>query len=225
MKNFILICSLLLSATVFAVEDKQGLFSGRISRINPEGALLRMKIDFVNMKYINKKDKIEFWDQRNDRYRCKGIVVGKSNDYVLMKVPDMGLCQQRIGLAPGSYLYMYSQDLINNIKMGGELIDVLLKKRLALQGKLGFYKKELDINIEKVNAVNLRYKTLRDKLELEWRNELQNLDEDNANSLQNYKQLEIQVADVDKKLEVYRIGNENLTVDRWALDPRLYYKK
>ena len=73
--------------------------------------------------------------------------------------------------------------------------------------------------------MNLRYKTLRDKLELEWRNELQNLDEDNANTLQNYKQLEIQVAEVDKKLEIYRIGDENLTVDRWALDPRLYYKK
>lgn len=221
----LLAATLLMSAMSTDTDRKAGLFSGRISKINIEGALLRVKIDFVNMKYVNKRDKIEFWDQRTDRYRCKGVVVGKSNDYLLMKVPDIDLCSHRIGMTPGTYLYLFSQDLVNNLQMGKELTDILLKKRLALQGKMGFYKKELDINIEKVNAVNLRYKTLRDKLELEWRNELQNLDEDNANTLKNYKQLELQVSEVDKKLEMYRIGDENLTVDRWALDPRLYYKK
>ncbi|GAB4009459.1 MAG: hypothetical protein Fur0010_00020 [Bdellovibrio sp.] len=227
MSRFIIILFsfLVMGATKPSDEKQNGLFSGRISRVNISGALMRVKIDFVNMKYINKRDKVEFWDQRTDRYRCKGVVVGKSNEYVLLKVPDIDLCSQRIGMAPGTYLYLFSQDLVNNIKMGRELVDVLLKKRLALQGKMGFYKQELDINIEKVNAVNLKYKTLRDKLELEWRNELQNLDEDNAETLKNYKQLELQLSEVDKKLEAYRIGEDNLAVDRWALDPRLYYKK
>lgn len=221
----LLMIPFLMSATLNPSDKELGLFSGRISKVNVQGALLRVKIDFINMKYINKRDKVEFWDQRTDRFRCKGVVVGKSNEYLLMKVPDIELCSQRIGMANGTYLYLWSQDLVNNLKMGQELVDILLKKRLALQGKMGFYKQELDINIEKVNAVNLKYKTLRDKLELEWRNELQFLDEDNANSLKNYKQLELQLSEVDKKLETYRIGNENLTLDRWALDPRLYYKK
>ena len=38
-----------------------------------------------------------------------------------------------------------------------------LKKRLALNSKLLGNQKELDNHIEKVNAVNLRYKVIRDK--------------------------------------------------------------
>ena len=36
-------------------KTRDGFFSGRISRINTEAALLRIKINFTNSKYLNKK--------------------------------------------------------------------------------------------------------------------------------------------------------------------------
>lgn len=206
-------------------EDEIAVFSGRVSRINFKADLMRLKIDFGNVKYLNSKDKVEFWDERDSGKRCKGYVVGKSNDYLLFKVPSINFCKTKVFLSVGAYLKFFSVDLLNNIKMGKSLIDILLKKRLALSGKLRREQKELDSFIEKVNGVNARYQILRDKLEAEWRDQIGSLEEDKTTSLRNYKDLERRIEDLDKKLERYRIEDENLKLDRWALDPRLYYKK
>lgn len=202
-----------------------GIFSGRISRINEEAGLIRLKIDFVNMKYLNKRDQLEFWDERGPELKCKGYVVGKSNNYLLLKVPEFGYCKRFIYTAEGGYIVLFSQDLVNNLKMGKELLKILLKKRLALNSRLLKNQQNLDNHIEKVNAVNLRYKVLRDKLEAEWREELGSIEEDRLTSYRNYKDLEGRILDIDNKLEKYRIDDKNLKVDRWALDPRLYFPK
>ncbi len=206
-------------------EKRTGLFSGRISRINEEAGLIRLKIDFTNMKYLNKKDQVEFWDERGPDLKCKGYVIGKSNEYLLMKVPEFSYCKRFIYTAEGGYLKLFSQDLVNNIKMGHELVKILLKKRIALNSRLLKNKKSLDNHIEKVNAVNLRYKVLRDKLEAEWREELGSLEEDRLTAYRNYKDIEGRILDIDNKLEKYRIEDKNLALDRWSLDPRLYYSK
>lgn len=202
-----------------------GIFSGRISRINEEAGLIRLKIDFVNMKYLNKRDQLEFWDERGPELKCKGYVVGKSNNYLLLKVPEFGYCKRFIYTAEGGYIVLFSQDLVNNLKMGKELLKILLKKRLALNSRLLKNQQNLDNHIEKVNAVNLRYKVLRDKLEAEWREELGSIEEDRLTSYRNYKDLEGRILDIDNKLEKYRIDDKNLKDDRWALDPRLYFPK
>ena len=170
-------------------------------------------------------DKVEFWDQRDSDKRCKGYVVGKSNDYLLFKVPSINFCKTKVFLSVGAYLQFFSVDMLNNIKMGKSLIDILLKKRLALSGKLRREEKSLDSFIEKVNSVNARYQIIRDKLEAEWRDQIAALEEDKTTSLRNFKDLERRVDELDQKLERYRIEDENLKLDRWALDPRLYFKK
>lgn len=213
-----------LSAPAFGVEDI-ATFSGRISRINFKADLMRVKIDFGNVKYLNSKDKVEFYDERDSQKRCKGYLVGKSNEYLLFKVPSINFCKTKVFLSVGAYLKFYSVDLFNNIKMGKSLIDILLKKRLALSGKLLREQKELDSFIEKVNGINARYQILRDKLEAEWRDQIASLEEDKVTSLRNYKDLERRIDDLDMKLERYRVEDQNLKLDRWALDPRLYYKK
>ena len=43
--------------------SEEGFFSGRLSRINQEIRTARVKVDFDNIKYINAKDKLEFWDE------------------------------------------------------------------------------------------------------------------------------------------------------------------
>lgn len=222
--SFIFILSLITSLNVQS-EDEIAIFSGRVSRLNFKADLMRIKIDFGNVKYLNTKDKVEFWDERDSGKRCKAYVVGKSNDYLLFKVPSINFCKTKVFLSVGAYLKFYSVDLFNNIKMGKSLVDILLKKRLALSGKLRREQKELDSFIEKVNGVNARYQILRDKLEAEWRDQIASLEEDKTTSLRNYKDLEIRLEDLDKKLQRYSIEDKNLKLDRWALDPRLYFKK
>ncbi len=221
---FFLMGASTLAATA-AVSKSNGIFSGRISRINEKASLIRLKVDFANMKYLNKKDKVEFWDERGSDVRCKAYIVGKSNDYLLMKVPEFDYCKRFIFIADGAYVQLFSQDLVNNLTMGKELVDILLKKKMALSSKLLTNKKNLDSHIERVNAINLRYKVLRDKLEAEWREELASLEEDRLTSFRNYKDVEGQLLEIDDKLEKYRIEDRNLKEDRWALDPRLYFSK
>ena len=222
--SFVLLFTIFTSPNVQG-EDDIAVFSGRVSRINFKADLMRIKIDFGNVKYLNSKDKVEFWDERDSDRRCKGYLVGKSNDYLLFKVPSINFCKTKVFLSVGAYLKFYSVDLFNNIKMGKSLIDILLKKRLALSGKLRREQKSLDSFIEKVNGVNARYQILRDKLEAEWRDQIASLEEDKTTSLRNYKDLEIRLEDLDKKLQRYSIEDKNLKLDRWALDPRLYFKK
>ena len=205
--------------------SEQGIFSGRVSKINNRAELIRIKVDFVNSKYLNKGDQVEIWSEQNTKTHCKASIVGKSNDYILLKILNLNFCRRFFLIAPGSYLKLFGQDLVNNLKTGRELVKILLKKRLALKGKLSRSQRELNKHIEKIDGANKRYETLRAQLEREWRDELAALEEDKLTILRDYKQLELDVVDIENKLEKYRIEDTNLKLDRWALDSRLYYKK
>ena len=125
----------------------------------------------------------------------------------------------------GSYLHFWSQDLENNIKTAHELVEILLKKRMALLAKKRRHQRDLDAHAEKVDAINKRYELLRLKLEAEWQKELGDQEEDRADSLVSFKQAETRLNEVESKLESYRIHEHNFTVDRWSLDPELYIHK
>ncbi len=227
MKIIIVFLGIVTSLSLFsrANEDSLGLFSGRVAKINSRSYLMRIKVDFSNMKYINKKDKIEFWNPHHPGFRCSSYVIGKSNDYLLLKIPSYKLCMSKVSLLISGYLHFYSGDLVNNMKMGKSLVKILIKKRLALGGKLRRNQKELDRHIEKVEALNARYTTLKKRLLAEWNEELVLLDEDKTTTLQNYKNLELRINEIDEKLVKYRVEDENMKVDRWSLDHRLFYKK
>lgn len=212
--------------SAFAQElDEVGEFSARISKVNPETSLIRFRVDFSNFRYLNKKDKVEFWVETTPSRKCQGTILGKSNDYMLVKVAHFEDCSRKASISAGAYLRFFSQDLVNNVRMGKELMEVLVKKRLALNGQLSRQKIELDKHIEKVNAVNERYRVLREKLEAEWRDEISNVEHDRSSSLKRYNDFLIQLQDVDAKIEQYKVTDENLKEDRWSLDSRLYYKK
>ncbi len=223
---FCLLTFALLSFKGFgAVTSEEGFFSGRLSKINREISTVRVKVDFENVKYINVKDKLEFWDERNSSLKCKSYVLGRTADYILIKVMDMKFCEKNLLFTNGAYFRFFSEDLENNIKMGREVVSILLKKRLAVQGQMDIRNKEILSHVERVNTVNARYQTLRDKLEQEWQKELHALDEDRTYSLRSYKDLELRRDEIDQKLELYKLKDENLTLDRWSLDSNLYYKK
>ena len=202
-----------------------GEFSGRISHLNMDASLIRFHLEFENQKYLNKKDQLDFWDTGNPRYRCRGYIVGRAPDYILVKVPEFKVCQKYVNMSLGRYILFSSQDLANNILMGKEVYQILIKKQLALGGKMKRHEEELHQHIEKVNAVNQRYQVLKEKLEAEWRDQIQALDEDKTVTLGKYQATKNQLDDVNFKMEQYRIEDKNFVLDRWALDPRLYIPK
>ena len=205
--------------------DEDGVFSARIAKINERASLIRLKVDFINFKYLNRGDRVEFWSENSPQNRCMSRVVGKSNEYLLLRIPDYFSCKRHAPLGYGAYLRLFSHDLLNNLKMGKVLVGVLLKKRMALSSKARRQKDELDRYIEKVGLLSQRYQTLRDKLEAEWRGELAALENDKTELLISYNKVKKSLDDVDHKLEKYKIGDENLTMDRWSLDPKLFFRK
>lgn len=209
----------------FAEISHDGFFSGRVAKINTEAGIVRVKVDFENAKYVNAKDKVEFWDEHNLTQKCKSYVVGKTNDFLLLKVPEFKYCEKFLFMTTGAYLNFYSEDLKNNLIMGSEVVGILIKKRLSVEGLISTKKKEIESYDERVGAINARYKTLRDKLEQEWKNELTNLEEDKTVTLQAMTDLERRKDEIDFKLEQYKISDDNLKLDRWSLDSRLYFKK
>lgn len=205
--------------------SEEGFFSGRLSRINKDISVVRVKVDFDNIKYLNPKDKIEFWDEKNTTQKCKGYILGRTSDYLLLKVPEMSFCEKYLYFTTGAYFKFYSEDLLNNVLMGKEVVTILLKKRMAVQGQMESKNKEITAHFERVNAINARYQALRDKLDQEWQKELHALDEDKTYAVRSYKDLERRRDEIDQKLEQYKVKDENLTLDRWSLDSNLYFKK
>lgn len=200
-------------------------FTGRISRLNSKAHLARIRTDFVNIKFLNRKDRIIFWNENYPDHRCAATLEGRTNDYLLLKISQYENCITKVNFTTGSYLHFESPDLAQSVKIAKELIEILLKKRLAMEAKKSRHQRSLTGHVEKVDAVNKRYEILRQKLEIEWQKELSALEEDKARSFTEFKNAEARLNEIDTKLESYRIEDHHLKLDRWSLDPALYIKK
>lgn len=214
------------SQSVEKKEDEDAtVFSGRISRLNRTAKLARIRTDFANIKFLNRRDRIEFWNETYPESRCIALVEGRTNDYLLLRIPEYETCIRKVHFTTGTYLHFESPDLEQTTKIAKELIEILLKKRLAMNAKKERHQRELEGHVEKVDAVNKRYEILRQKLEIEWQKELAALEEDKARSFTEFKNSEARVNEIDTKIETYRVEDHNLKVDRWSLDPALYIRK
>ena len=225
-----LICLLfILSFSSYSVEYSLGEdsvnFSGRISRINNIAKLIRVKITFENSKFIRKKDRVEFWNETYPEKRCMSYVEARTSEYLLLRVPQYEICINGVHATVGSYLHLYSPDLENGLSVAKELVGILKKKHLAISARMSRFKKEVSGYIEKTDAVNKRYEVLRQKLEIEWQKELSSLEEDKTKSYMRYKHSQARLNEIEHKLQQYRVHDQNLTEDRWSLDPKLYFKK
>lgn len=210
------------SQSIESVKDENSNhFGGRISRLNGTARLARIRTDFENIKFLNRKDRLEFWNESYPGQRCQALVEGRTNDYLLIKISQYDQCIRKVHFTTGTYLHFESEDLNNTVKVAKELVEILLKKRLAMRAKKERNERELSGHIEKLAAVNKRYETLRQKLEIEWQKELASLEEDKARAFTEYKDSEARLNEIDTKLEAYRIEDHNLKLDRWSLDPAL----
>ena len=206
-------------------DENSNIFSGLISRLNPKAKLMRIRTDFANIKFLNRRDRLEFWNETYPSNRCTAWLEGRTNDYILLRIPEYDQCIRKVHFTTGTYLHLTSPDLIRTVDTAKELVQILLKKRLAMNAKKMRLQKDLDGHVEKVDAVNKRFEILRQKLEIEWQKELAALEEDKAQSFTEFKNAEARVNEIDTKLEAYRIEDHNLKLDRWSLDPSLYIRK
>jgi hypothetical protein len=203
----------------------EATFPGRVSRLNAVAQLMRVRVDFKNAKFLNRADRLDFWNESYPNQRCVAIVEARSNEYLLLRVPEYVSCVKNVHLTTGSFLKFWGQDLENNLKTAHELVEVLLKKRMAMLAKKRRHERDLEAHVERVEIINKRYEVLRQKLEAEWQRELAAQEEDRSNSLVAFKAAETRLNEVESKLESYRIHDSNFTVDRWSLDPDLYIHK
>ncbi len=209
----------------FRKDEDTSTFSGRISRINAAAKLVRIKIEFENGKFLRKKDRIEFWNETYPEKKCMAYLEGRTSEYLLVRVPQYDLCIMKVHASVGSYLHLYSPDLDNALKIAKDLVGVLKKKQLALEARMNRYQKSVNGYVEKMDAVNQRYEILRQKLEIEWQKELSALEEDKTRSYMSYKHTQSRLNELEYKLQQYKVHDQNLTEDRWSLDPKLYFKK
>jgi hypothetical protein len=227
--TLIFLCLCLFSSSIFAKDYKlnedQVIFTGRISKMNPVAKLIRIKINFENAKFLAKNHRIEIWNDSSNKNKCLTYLEGRSNEYLLVRVPNYNNCTLRVQMATGSYIHMYSPNLENSLITAKELIEILNRKRTALDARLSRYQKKVDGFIEKIDVTNKRYEVLRQKLELEWQLELSNLEDDKVKNYENYKHTQAKLHELEFKMQQYRVRDQNMKVDRWSLDPKLYYKK
>ncbi len=223
MKDFILLTTALLWSTMaLSNTDEVGVFVGRVSRVNPKAKMVRIRTDYKNKKYLNKLDRVELFNFYNQTKRCKGYVIGKTNEYFLFKINELAVCAGAVNLTTGGVVHVFSEDLKYNLIKGKDVVDILLKKKMAMGLKKDQRQKDLDNYIEKVSAVNERYRSLREKLEMEWQKEVSDLEEDKAVSLREFKYLEIELRNINEKLEKYKVHEQQDRDDRWALDKEIY---
>ncbi len=222
--SFVLLFSLSYAATS-TVGDEDATFSARISRLNKEAKLMRLKISFENAKFLQKKDRVEFWNETYPDRKCLSYIEGRTTDYLLVKIPKYTECISKMYITSGTYLHLFSPDLKKGIKIAKSLMEILLKKKLALESRMRRFKSRVDGHIDRVETVNKRYEILRQKLDYEWQSELTALEEDKVTNYKYYKSSKTKFEDLMYKLEQYKIGDQNLKEDRWSLDPNLYYQK
>jgi len=213
------------NATEYRSNENTAVFSGRISRLNRVAKLVRVKIDFKNAKFLKKKDRIEFWNETYPEKKCMSYLEGSTSEYLLLRVPEYNICIRSVHVSTGTYLHLYSPDLDNSLGIAKDLVSILLKKRLALNSRLTNFRKMVDGYVEKMDVVNKRYEILRQKMEIEWQQELSALEEDKTKNYLNFKHTQSRLNELDYKLQKYRVQDQNLQEDRWSLDPKLYYKK
>lgn len=132
----ILLAGLGFSQTQESSSDENGNhFTGTISRLNPKARLARIRTDFKNIKFLSRKDRVEFWNETYPDNRCIAIVEGRTNDYLLLKISQYESCIRKVHFTTGSFLHFESPDLAQTVKVARELVQILLKKGLRCRPK------------------------------------------------------------------------------------------
>lgn len=206
----------------FVPPAEWGKFSGTVLSLstNPQNGILRVKFDFTNRKFLIKGDKVEFYSQNNNANPCIGRVMEKGIKEILIKVHHLDHCILKNPFRIGSVLDFYSQDLIDHIKTAQDVLEILKKKKMALTSKVTRIKNELNGYMDKLSATNEKYTQQTQLIEQQWSKELTQLEEQKLQFINELKDIELRIFDVDLKMEQYFYKDKNWDLDQWSLDQR-----
>ncbi|MBP9673717.1 MAG: hypothetical protein KBD63_01360 [Bacteriovoracaceae bacterium] len=202
---------------LFSVEN----FEGRISELTEKASLMRIKFkNFKNLKFLSTKNKVTFWNESYPSHKCTGEVKGKTNEYLLLQVEGYLDCVKKVYLTKGSSLLFSSDDLETNKKKAQEVIDLLLKKRLAVSSQLE--EKRTHGGEGAISAINEIYQAKIAEIEAQWANEIEKVKASNQIGEKDILLLQTRLEEIDHELERYRINDKENAKDRWALDEKIY---
>lgn len=196
-----------------------GTFSGRISRLNPEATLMRVRLEFANSKFLRTNDAVEFWNEGMPMVRCQGAIVGKSGEYFLMRVYEWKLCISKVGFSVGSHVYFESKDLEKTLITAKEMARILLQKRMLLQGQTTMKANDVNDQSSQLENINTRYEAMIERIKNEWNESIKGLTSEKSANQVELNSLKAQLDEIDFQLERYRIEDANFKKDRWAIDP------
>jgi len=218
--KYIFLC--LLSISVLSQESIiPGTFSGRVSRLNPEASIMRVRLDFINAKFLRVNDGLEFWNEGMSNVRCQSTIVGKSAEYFLVKVYEWNRCLKKVGFTVGSYVLFESKDLEKTLKTAREMVKVLLQKRMVLNGMFINTKNDVTDQSTQLEAINSRYEAMIERIKNEWNEAIKGLSQAKSGNEVEMNSLSAQLDEIDFQLERYRVEDENFKKDRWAIDPTI----
>ena len=215
---------IVLGAWAALPENKDGIFEGKLDHINEKVQLVRIHTTAPSVKYLAKGDRVYVGDHSGVT-ECRGDVVARSREHVLLKLLNFKFCSRNLSIARGVWLKFYGQSLAEKVAKGQKLVQVLLKKRLAVLSQLGEEKKDLRRQNEKIDIANRKYGVLRDKVAMEWKEALTRLEGERSGMLKKREEFERRLVEINKQLERYRVEGQVWEWDRWSLDQRFYFKK
>lgn len=230
MKSSILIFLFLFHLPLFGLapigeEGKNARFKGRIIRIDEAAQLMRVHVELDRMRFLARGDRVSFWFERDERQVCQGVLKGRTNEYLLFKVPNLLGCREHVPLWMGVFLHFESNDLDKNITSAQELITILLTKRKGLKGRLEVHERALQQLLDEVEDLDVKHNYLREQLGAEKNAELGALHQTHQRRMGEYQQVRQRLHDVIFELERFRVEESNLSWDRWSLDESKHFKK
>ena len=206
-------------------ETEDGIFGGKVDHVNEGAKLLRIHTKALNAKYLSRGDRVSLGDY-GGMTECKGDVVGRAAEHLLLRLSQFRRCSRNLPImVRGAWLRFYGLSLAEKVAKGRKLVEILLKKRLALLGKLGEGEKEMKKHGEKIEIINKKYGVLRDKVVMEWQDALGELDGDRLRMVKKREEYEKRLTEVNRQLERYRVEDKIWELDRWSLDRQFYFKK
>jgi hypothetical protein len=218
-------CTTLLFCLKDIYSAEPGVFSGRLFKINEVGNFVSFVVDFQNMKFLNKQDRVQMWRQENPQVSCSGVLISKTSEVILLKLNDVQDCQKKIGLATGAYYRMNSFEFESRLDEVEDIYKILIDKEFALRSLILRNESDLSKFESRMKAVNERYKMLESKLKAEWKNDIRLIEEERGQLQKKIVDYQISRNDVLFKMEKYKKGDNNLKEDRSALDSRYFFTK
>lgn len=197
---------------------KDEFFTLRLSASDRSTQELKLKVDITRAKFLKVGDQLQLsaWPVEGQK-KCEGTVTLTTVSYLFAKVKDWAGCVAQAGLRKGMLLYAQSAQLKETIAKARLMTQLLLKKRALLLGQTYQQEKVAGVESLKAKMINDKYEEMIETLKKQWEDELAGLGPKRIEEQKLLEDLKNDVAQIDLDLERYRVEEQQLHDDQWAL--------